>query len=231
MGQGHQGSRYQSQLIANFHSCGARSGKPPQLPGNRTLLICSSVPGADILNRKAGAARRRTGHHDRTSPQGRHRRVAAGQELGGASPHPRAACAIRARGDEKALRPLEVPASYRSAWPEDVVPGNVARMYARMARELRDATHIPDHTEADPALHSSISSVPAAVETVPPLDHANASLAPGPPLLAVAEPAFLLLAFAFRALRVAVWNADAFDTLLFRCGFVLDGIECRVCRH
>jgi hypothetical protein len=132
MGQGHQGSRYQSQLIANFHSCGARSGKPPQLPGNRTLLICSSVPGADILNGKAGAARRRTGHHDRTSPQGRHRRVAAGQELGGASPHPRAACAIRARGDEKAFRPLEVPASYRSAWPEDVVPGNVARIYARM---------------------------------------------------------------------------------------------------
>src|SRR5256885_1151360 len=90
---------------------------------------------------------------------------------------------------------------------------------------------IPDHTEPDPALHSSISSVPAPVEPVPPLDHANTSLAPGPPLLAVAEPAFLLLAFAFRTLRVAIWNADAFDALLFRCGFVLDGIECGVCRH
>ena len=165
MGQGHQGSRYQSQLIANFHSCGARSGKPPQLPGNRTLLICSSVPGADILNGKAGAARRRTGHHDRTSPQGRHRRVAAGQELGGASPHPRAACAIRARGDEKAFRPLEVPASYRSAWPEDVVPGNVARIYARMDRDLRDGTHTAPSFEDAVAVHRVIAAIERAAES------------------------------------------------------------------
>ena len=34
-----------------------------------------------------------------------------------------------ARGEEKAFLPLEVPVSYRSGWPEDVVPGNVARLY------------------------------------------------------------------------------------------------------
>jgi len=45
-----------------------------------------------------------------------------------------------ARGEEKAFRPLVVPASYRSGWPEDVEPGNVARLYARMARDLRDGT-------------------------------------------------------------------------------------------
>ena len=45
-----------------------------------------------------------------------------------------------ARHDEKAFRPLEVPASYRSGVPEDVVPGNVARVYLRMARDLREGT-------------------------------------------------------------------------------------------
>jgi predicted dehydrogenase len=45
-----------------------------------------------------------------------------------------------ARGDEKAFQPLEVPASYRTGWPEYVVPGNVARVYARMARDLREGT-------------------------------------------------------------------------------------------
>ena len=90
---------------------------------------------------------------------------------------------------------------------------------------------VPDHTESDPALHSSISSVPAAGKPVPPLDHADASFASGPPLLAVAEPALLLLAFAFRAPGVAIGNADAFDALCFRCGLVFDGIECGVCRH
>jgi hypothetical protein len=34
------------------------------------------------------------------------------------------------RGDEPTLRPLELPVSHRAGWPEDVVPGNVARVYA-----------------------------------------------------------------------------------------------------
>src|SRR5262245_21455871 len=42
---------------------------------------------------------------------------------------------IGARGEEKAFRPLQVPASYRTGWPQDVVPGNVARLYARMAQD------------------------------------------------------------------------------------------------
>src|ERR1700730_14667179 len=59
---------------------------------------------------------------------------------------------------------------------------------------------ISDHAEADPALHSGIASVAAAIQTVSPLDHADAPLASGAPFLAVAEPAFLLLAFALGAL-------------------------------
>ena len=40
---------------------------------------------------------------------------------------------------------------------------------------------VGDHTEPDPTLHSGIAFVPATVEPVPPLDHADAALAPGPP--------------------------------------------------
>jgi hypothetical protein len=54
---------------------------------------------------------------------------------------------------------------------------------------------ISDHAEADQALHSGIAPVAAAIETVSPLDHADATLASGAPFLAVAEPALLLLAF------------------------------------
>jgi hypothetical protein len=50
---------------------------------------------------------------------------------------------------------------------------------------------IGDHAEADPALHSGIASVAAAIETVPPLDHADATLTSGAPFLAAAEPALL----------------------------------------
>ena len=40
---------------------------------------------------------------------------------------------------------------------------------------------ISDHAEADPALHSGIAPVAAAIETVSPLDHADATLASGAP--------------------------------------------------
>src|SRR6202040_1127322 len=75
---------------------------------------------------------------------------------------------------------------------------------------------ISDHAEADPALHSGIAPVAAAIETVSPLDHADAPLAAGAPFLAVAEPALLLLAFALGALGRAIGDADALDALGFR---------------
>ena len=55
---------------------------------------------------------------------------------------------------------------------------------------------VGDHAEPDPTLHSGVALVSAAVETVPPLGHADASFAAGPPLLAVAEPALPLLTLA-----------------------------------
>ena len=56
------------------------------------------------------------------------------------------------------------------------------------------------HPKSDPAFDADIASISAAVETMPPLGDADAPLAAGAPFLAVAEPTFLLLAFAFGAL-------------------------------
>jgi predicted dehydrogenase len=70
-----------------------------------------------------------------------------------------------ARGDEKAFRPLEVPASYRSGWPEDVVPGNVARIYARMSRDLRDGTRTAPSFQDAVAVHRVIAAIERAAES------------------------------------------------------------------
>ena len=66
---------------------------------------------------------------------------------------------------------------------------------------------VGDDPKPDPTLHSGIALIAAAAEPVSPLDDADASLASGPPFLAVAEPALLLFAFALRALGGAIGNA------------------------
>src|SRR5260221_2712377 len=76
---------------------------------------------------------------------------------------------------------------------------------------------VGDDAEPDPTLHSGIAFVVAAIEPVSPLDHADASLASGPPFLSVAEPALPLLSFALRALVLTVWHARALDALGDRC--------------
>lgn len=70
-----------------------------------------------------------------------------------------------ARDGEKAFRPLEVPASYRSGWPEDVEPGNVARLYARMARDLRDGTRTAPSFDDAVAVHRIIAAIEQAAES------------------------------------------------------------------
>ena len=62
-------------------------------------------------------------------------------------------------------------------------------------------------------------------------DHADAALASGAPLLAIAEPAFLLLTFAVGTAGRAIGNADAFDTFRLGSGFVLGGVELGIRRH
>lgn len=69
------------------------------------------------------------------------------------------------RGDERELRPLEVPASYTSGFPEDVVPGNVARVYARMAADLRDGTRTAPSFDDAVEVHRLISAIESAADS------------------------------------------------------------------
>lgn len=70
-----------------------------------------------------------------------------------------------ARGEENKFRPLEVPISYRAGWPKDVEPGNVARVYARMARDLREGTRIAPSFEDAVAVHRVIAAIERAAES------------------------------------------------------------------
>jgi predicted dehydrogenase len=69
-----------------------------------------------------------------------------------------------ARGEEKAFKPLPVPASYRAGWPEDPEPGNVARLYARMARDLREGTRTAPSFKDAVAVHRIIAAIEEAAE-------------------------------------------------------------------
>jgi len=69
-----------------------------------------------------------------------------------------------ARGEEKAFKKLDVPGSYRTGWPEDVIPGNVARVYARMAQDLRDGTHTAPSFADAVAVHRVIDAIERAAE-------------------------------------------------------------------
>ena len=69
-----------------------------------------------------------------------------------------------ARGDETTFRTLDVPASLRSGFPEDVVPGNVARIYARMAQDLRAGTRTAPSFDDAVAVHRIIAAVEKSAE-------------------------------------------------------------------
>jgi predicted dehydrogenase len=70
-----------------------------------------------------------------------------------------------ARGEEKAFKKLAVPDAYRAGFSEDVIPGNVARVYARMAQDLRDGTHtVPSFADAV-AVHRIIDAIERAAES------------------------------------------------------------------
>lgn len=69
------------------------------------------------------------------------------------------------RGEEKSFRPIEVPSSYRTGWPEDVEPGNVARVYARMAHDLRHGTRTTPRFDDAVAVHRVIAAIERAAES------------------------------------------------------------------
>jgi predicted dehydrogenase len=69
------------------------------------------------------------------------------------------------RDGETAFRPLELPASYRSGWPEDPVPGNVTRLYARMAQDLREGTRTAPSFDDAVEVHRVIAAIERAAES------------------------------------------------------------------
>jgi predicted dehydrogenase len=69
-----------------------------------------------------------------------------------------------ARGEEKVFSPLDVPASYSTGWPKDIEPGNVARVYARMAHDLRHGTCTTPSFDDAVALHRIIDAIERTAE-------------------------------------------------------------------
>jgi predicted dehydrogenase len=69
-----------------------------------------------------------------------------------------------ARGEDKVFKPLDVPVSYRTGWPKDVEPGNVARLYARMAEDLQSGTRTAPTFEDAVTLHRIIATIEKAAE-------------------------------------------------------------------
>lgn len=70
---------------------------------------------------------------------------------------------VGGRGDDRTMTPIDLPGEYQSdLWPEDVNPGNVARLYARMAQDLREGTQTAPTFEDAVALHKVIDVIEAA---------------------------------------------------------------------
>jgi predicted dehydrogenase len=63
------------------------------------------------------------------------------------------------RGDDKELKPIAVPADLRTGWPDNAVPGNVARVYARMAADLRNGTRTAPSFDDAVAVHGIIAAI------------------------------------------------------------------------
>jgi predicted dehydrogenase len=71
------------------------------------------------------------------------------------------------RGDDKALKPIEIPADLRAGWPDNVVPGNVARVYSRMAADLRDGSRTAPSFDDGVAVHRTIAAIEDAARKGP----------------------------------------------------------------
>src|SRR5215472_16160677 len=75
------------------------------------------------------------------------------------------------------------------------IPAGGPRLYPlfRLAKTAHIDKGVGDYPESQPPFHAFLSPIPAAVEAVPPFEHADPALAACPPFLPLAEPAFLLV--------------------------------------
>lgn len=70
-----------------------------------------------------------------------------------------------ARGNEKVFQRIVVPESYRFGWPAEVEPGNVARVYARMAQDLREGTHTAPSFDDAVTIHRIIAAIEKSADS------------------------------------------------------------------
>lgn len=67
-----------------------------------------------------------------------------------------------AKGAGREWQTIDIPASAGAAFPQDPVPGNVARVYAAMAADLRDGTRTAPSFEDAVAVHRMIAAIETA---------------------------------------------------------------------
>jgi predicted dehydrogenase len=67
-----------------------------------------------------------------------------------------------AKAGDREFRALEVPESYSFGWPDEAVPGNVARMYGRLARDLREGTRTAPTFEDAVTVHRLLAAIEQA---------------------------------------------------------------------
>src|SRR5438093_9345456 len=75
---------------------------------------------------------------------------------------------------------------------------------------------IGEDAEPDPSLHSLRAPIQTAPQSMPPLEHTDASFASGPPRLRFLEPPALLHRLAFLAARIAVGHRHPLDAHLLQ---------------
>ena len=85
--------------------------------------------------------------------------------------------------------------------------GNSGPLQCQAATDLDDV--VGDHPKPNPAPHSFKASVPAAIQSVAPLQHANAAFASGPPALPGSEPTRFLQFSSLAAFAVATRHRDS----------------------
>lgn len=67
-----------------------------------------------------------------------------------------------ARAEERTLHPLAIPTGSQAGWPADVIVGNVARMYARLAADLENGTRTAPNFDDAVELHRLIAAIETA---------------------------------------------------------------------
>jgi len=67
--------------------------------------------------------------------------------------------------NESQMEPLPVPPSFLAGLAAEAIPGNVARIYARMASDLENGTHLAPTFDDGVALHRLIAAIEQAAAT------------------------------------------------------------------